>query len=431
MVDLAFVRLWGQLVGAVRWDAARSLATFAYDPGFVKSGLNVAPLQMPLTARAGQVYSFPRLNPDTYHGLPGLLADALPDRFGNQLIDAWLATQGRAAADFSPVERLCYIANRGMGALEFEPQVGNVAGAGAEPVEVAALVELAQQVVGQREAFHVNLRDEAADGLAALLAVGTSAGGARPKAIIAFNEDSGEVRSGQVKAPPGFGYWLLKLDGVRDQALADPQDFGRLEYAYYLMATASGLQMSECRLYEEGPRAHFMTRRFDRTAAGEKLHAQTLCALAHYDYNQPAAYSYEQAFQVMRDLRLPYTAAEQFYRRMVFNVVARNQDDHTKNISFLMDAAGQWQLAPAYDVAYAYQPGNRWTSQHQMALNGKRDGFTRADLRAVAREMNIRGADELIDDVLQQVARWPEFAATAGMSEDRTAAIASAHRQVK
>lgn len=431
MVDLAFVRLWGQQVGAVRWDASRALATFAYDPGFVKSGLNVAQLQMPLTARAGQVYAFPRLNPDTYHGLPGLLADALPDRFGNQLIDAWLATQGRAAADFSPVERLCYVANRGMGALEFEPQMDKGTAAGAEPVEVAALVALAQQVVGQREAFHANLRDGAAEGLAALLAVGTSAGGARPKAIIAFNEDSGEVRSGQVTAPPGFGYWLLKLDGVRDQALADPQDFGRLEYAYSLMARASGLQMSECRLYEEGPRAHFMTRRFDRTAAGEKIHAQTLCALAHYDYNQPAAYSYEQAFQVMRELRLPYTAAEQFYRRMVFNVVARNQDDHTKNISFLMDAAGQWQLAPAYDVAYAYQPGNRWTSQHQMALNGKRDGFTRADLRAVAREMNIRGADELIDDVLTHVARWPEFAATAGMKEERTTAIAAAHRQLK
>ena len=431
MVDLAFVHLWGQLVGAVRWDAARLLATFAYDPAFVKSGLNVAPLQMPLTARAGQVYAFPRLNPDTYHGLPGLLADALPDRFGNQLIDAWLATQGRAAANFSPVERLCYIASRGMGALEFEPQVGNAGGAGAEPVEVAALVELAQQVVGQREAFRVNLRGGAADGLAALLAVGTSAGGARPKAIVAFNEDTGEVRSGQVKAPPGFGYWLLKLDGVRDQALADPRDFGRLEYAYYLMATAGGLQMSECRLYEEGPRAHFMTRRFDRTAAGEKIHAQTLCALAHYDYNQPAAYSYEQAFQVMRDLRLPYTAAEQFYRRMVFNVVARNQDDHTKNISFLMDTAGQWRLAPAYDVAYAYHPGNRWTSQHQMALNGKRDGFTRADLRAVAREMNIRGADELMDDVLRQVARWPEFAAMAGMSKERTAVIANAHRPLK
>jgi hypothetical protein len=188
---------------------------------------------------------------------------------------------------------------------------------------------------------------------------------------------------------PGFGYWLLKLDGVRDQGLADPRDLGRLEYAYYIMAQASGIEMSECRLYEEGPRAHFMTRRFDRTAEGGKLHAQTLCALAHYDYNQPAAYSYEQAFQVMRTLRLPYTAAEQFFRRMVFNVVARNQNDHTKNISFLMDAAGQWQLAPAYDVAYAYQPGNSWTNQHQMALNGKRDNFTRDDLRAVAREMNI------------------------------------------
>jgi serine/threonine-protein kinase HipA len=236
------------------------------------------------------------------------------------------------------------------------------------------------------------------------------------------------VRSGQVTAPPGFGYWLLKLDGVHDQALGDPQDFGRLEYAYYRMAVASGLEMMECRLYEEGPRAHFMTRRFDRTAEGEKLHAQTLCALAHYDYNQPAAYSYEQAFQVMCTLRLPYTAAEQFYRRMVFNVVARNQDDHTKNISFLMEPAGQWRLAPAYDVAYAYQPGNRWTNQHQLALSGKRDSFTRDDLRAVAREMNIKRADDLVDEVLAQVARWPEFAAEAGVNDARTAAVAAAHR---
>ncbi|WP_035560052.1 type II toxin-antitoxin system HipA family toxin [Hymenobacter sp. IS2118] len=429
MVDLALVRLWGQLVGAVRWDATRALATFAYDPAFVRSGLNVSPLTMPLPTRADQVYAFPQLNPETYHGLPGLLADALPDRFGNQLINAWLATQGRNPADFSPVERLCYIANRGMGALEFEPQVGSTA-AGGQSLEVAALVHLAQDVLNQREGFQASLREDAADGLAALLAVGTSAGGARPKAIIAFNEATQEVRSGQVTAPPGFGYWLLKLDGVRDQALADPRDFGRLEYAYYLMATASGLEMSECRLYQEGPRAHFMTRRFDRTAEGHKLHAQTLCALAHYDYNQPAAYSYEQAFQVMRTLRLPYTAAEQFFRRMVFNVVTRNQDDHTKNISFLMDPAGQWRLAPAYDVAYAYQPGNRWTSQHQMSLNGKRDGFIRADLKAVAREMNIRRADDLVADVLAQVARWPDFAAAAGMTEERTTAISAAHRRL-
>ena len=429
MVDLALVRLWGQLLGAVRWDATRALATFAYDPAFVKFGLNVAPLMMPLPTRGDQVYAFPQLNPETYHGLPGLLADALPDRFGNQLINAWLATQGRNPADFSPVERLCYIANRGMGALEFEPQVGGSA-AVTQNLEVESLVHLAQDVLNQREGFHTNLRDETAEGLAALLAVGTSAGGARPKAIIAFNEATGEVRSGQVTAPPGFGYWLLKLDGVHDQALADPQDFGRLEYAYYLMAQASGVQMSESRLYEEGPRAHFMTRRFDRTAAGEKQHAQTLCAMAHYDYNQPAAYSYEQAFQVMRTLRLPYIAAEQFFRRMVFNVMARNQDDHTKNISFLMDPTGHWQLAPAYDVAYAYLPGNRWTSQHQLSLNGKRDGFTRADLKAVAREMNIRRGEELVDEVLAQVARWPEFAAAAGMSEERTTDIAAAHRRL-
>ncbi len=426
MVDLATVRLWGQRVGAVRWDAVRTRATFAFDPAFAKSGLEVAPLIMPLPVRGnGPVYSFSLLNPETYHGLPGLLADSLPDRFGNQLINAWLATQGRSPDDFSPVERLCYIGNRGMGALEFEPSVGN-SPATSQELEVAGLVSLAQQVLDQREAFQVNLRDEATEGLAALLAVGTSAGGARPKAIIAFNEETGVVRSGQVTAPPGFGYWLLKLDGVRDQTLADPQDFGRVEYAYYLMATASGIEMSECRLYEEGPRAHFMTRRFDRTATGGKLHAQTLCALAHYDYSAPS--TYEQAFQVMRRLRLPYTAAEQFFRRMAFNIIARNQDDHTKNVSFLMSQAGKWELAPAYDVAYAYEPGHRWTNQHQMAANGKRSDFTRADLRAVGREMNVAKADDVVDDVLAQVARWPEFATAAGVQPARIKAIGAAHR---
>ena len=348
------------------WNADQSVTTFAYTPAFVRAGLDVAPLKMPLSAGATPVYSFPALNPDTYHGLPGLLAESLPDHFGNQLINNWLATQ--APADFSPVERLCYTANRGMGALEFEPALPSGAAAGSQPVEIAALVELAQEVLNQREGFRVNLRDETAEGLASLLAVGTSAGGGRPKALIAFNETTGEVRSGQVAAPPGYAYWLLKLDGVRDQALADPQDFGHLEYAYYLMATASGVQMSECRLYEEGPRAHFMTRRFDRGADGQKLHAQTLCALAHLDYNQPTAYSYEEAFQVMRQLRLPYVAA-------------RNQDDHTKNTSFLLDSTGQWTLSPAYDVAYAYNLTNRWPRQHQLSVNGKRDGIIRADLR--------------------------------------------------
>ena len=407
------------------------MATFAYTPAFVQAGLDVAPLRMPLAAGSSPVYSFTALNPDTYHGLPGLLADSLPDRFGNQLIDTWLATQGRAPADFSPVERLCYIANRGMGALEFEPALSGGTATGSQPVEIAALVELAQEVLDQREGFRVNLRDEATEGLAGLLAVGTSAGGARPKALIAFNETTGDVRSGQVTAPAGYGYWLLKLDGVRDQALADPQDFGRLEYAYYLMATASGVQMSECRLYEEGPRAHFMTRRFDRGGDGQKLHAQTLCALAHFDFNQPTAYSYEEAFQVMRQLRLSYAAAEQFFRRMVFNVVARNQDDHTKNTAFLLRPTGQWELSPAYDVAYAYNPANRWLRQHQLSVNGKRDGIDRTDLRQVAREMSIRRADELVDEVLTQVARWPEFAATAGVADERMTAVGATHRLLK
>lgn len=428
MVTLATVNLWGQPVGAVNWNADRGVATFAYTPDFIKSGLDVAPLRMPLSAGAAPVYSFPALNDETYRGLPGMLADSLPDRFGNQLINTWLATQGRSTTDFSPVERLCYIANRGMGALEFEPAIGNNTAPGSQPVEIEALVKLAQQVLDQREAFQANLRDETTEGLAALLAVGTSAGGARPKALIAFNDTTQDVRSGQVTAPDGYGYWLLKLDGVRDQTLADPQDFGRVEYAYSLMAAASGVQMTKCRLYEEGPRAHFMTQRFDRTAEGQKLHAQTLCALAHFDYNQPTAYSYEEAFQVMRQLRLPYTAAEQFFRRMVFNVVARNQDDHTKNTSFLLNPEGQWSLAPAYDVAYAYDPVNRWLRQHQLSVNGKRDGFTREDFRQVAQEMNIRRVDDLLDDVLAQVGKWPQFAAAAGINDARTAAIGLTHR---
>lgn len=428
MVTLATVRLWGREVGAVNWDSRRSFATFAYTPEFIQSGLEVAPLRMPLTKGADTVYSFPTLNPETYHGLPGLLADSLPDRFGNQLINTWLATQGRSPADFSPVERLCYIANRGMGALEFEPTLQTGPAASSQPVEISALVELAQTVLDHRSTFQVNLHNDSSGGLASLLAVGTSAGGARPKALIAFNETTGDVRSGQVTAPAGYGYWLLKLDGVHDQTLADPQDFGRLEYAYYLMAVASGVEMTECRLYEEGPRAHFMTRRFDRSIDGQKLHAQTLCALAHLDYNQPTAYSYEEAFQAMRQLRLSYGAAEQFFRRMVFNVVARNQDDHTKNTSFLLDPTGQWSLSPAYDVAYAYNPTNRWLRQHQLSINGQRDTIRRADLQHVAREMNIRRADDLIDEVLTQTDRWPEFALQAGVTEERMHSVRATFR---
>ncbi|MGE3345155.1 MAG: type II toxin-antitoxin system HipA family toxin [Vicinamibacterales bacterium] len=428
---IAEVRLWGSTIGAVAMVDGRDHAAFEFTPEFSRSGIEVAPLMMPL---GSLVYEFPTLPRAAFHGLPGMLADSLPDRFGNALIDAWLATQGRAPASFTPVERLCYTGSRGMGALEYRPALGPRAGQ-STPVDVEALVQLASDVLTRHEIAGGRLDDDDSNGLTDILAVGTSAGGARAKAVIAWNPQTHEVRSGQVAAGEGFQYWLLKFDGVagnRDKELDDPQGYGVIEYAYSLMAEAAGLTMTECRLLEEHGRRHFMTRRFDRDAAGRKLHMASLGALAHFDYNQPGAYGYEQAFQVMRTLGLPMSALEEQFRRMVFNIVGRNQDDHVKNIAFLMDKAGTWSLAPAFDVTYSYNPAGAWTSAHQMTVNGKRDGFTRDDLRAVAQVAGLkRGrADAIADEVTAAVRRWPEFAAAAGLGEEVTAAIGNAHRVI-
>lgn len=425
----ARVRLWGTDIGAVRWDAGQGLGFFQYEPAFLPSGIQVAPLTMPLD---GAVHSFPALSRDSFHGLPGLLADALPDRYGHALLDAWLATQGRLPGSADPVERLCYTGRRGMGALEFEPaeELGAEEG---RPLEVAALVDLASAVLSDRQAFVTRLGDdEDARAVHDILRVGTSAGGARAKAVVAWNPDTGEVRSGQADPRQGFSDWLLKFDGVegnRDRELADPQGHGLIEYAYAGMAQAAGLELSECRLLREGGRAHFITRRFDRTAAG-KLHLQSLGALAHLDYNQPGAHSYEQALLVMRRLGLPMAALEQQFRRMVFNLVARNQDDHVKNIAFLMDKRGRWSLSPAFDVTWAYNPAGAWTGRHQMSVNGRRDDFTREDLRACARSQSLRRTlvDEVLDQVLEAVRRWPSFAGIAGVDEQRQQAIGASHR---
>lgn len=353
----AEVQLWGRTIGAVSLEDGRETATFEYLPAFVGSGIELAPLRMPLARR---VYTFSELPQKAFHGLPGLLADSLPDRFGDALIDQWLAMQGRAPASFSAVERLCYIGGRGMGALEFKPVQGPKLRK-SSPVDVAALVALASEV--QRKGLKASLRSAARRrALEDILRVGTSAGGARAKAVIAWNPKSNEVRSGQVEAGAGFGYWLLKFDGVsgnKDKELEDPKGYGAIEYAYALMAQAAGVTMSECRLLEENGRRHFMTRRFDRLTDGGKLHMQSLGSLAHYDYNLPGAYSYEQALQVIRQLGLPMAAVEEQFRRMLFNVVARNQDDHVKNIAFLMDREGRWSLAPAFDVTYSYNPAGR------------------------------------------------------------------------
>lgn len=416
-------------MGAVSWDQEKGFATFEYAPSFLRHGLDVAPLTMPLDrALIGTTqYDFRTLPRITYMGLPGMLADALPDRFGNDVINAWLARQGRTPESFNAVERLCYTGKRAMGALEFSP-ILNKSLEESVPIEVSQLVQLAQSVVKDRAGLHGDLSSDTSDALLDILRVGTSAGGNRPKAIIALNDATNEVRSGQVDAPEGFDYWVLKFDGVRENTLGDPAGYGRVEYAYHLMALAIGIEMTECRLLEEGGRAHFMTRRFDRQSGKGKLHLQSLCAIAHYDFNSPGSYSYEQAFQVNRELKLPYSDMEQLYRRMLLNVVARNQDDHTKNIAYLMDKEGEWRLSPAFDVLYSYNPRGAWTDRHQMSISGKTDDFSRSDLLRVGNEMGIRDGKHLLDEVVEEVSNWPKYAMEAGVDQSRIEAVGSLHR---
>ncbi len=417
MSTIAEVRLWGRTIGAVTLEDGRDYAAFQYEPAFAGSGIEVSPVTMP---PGNTVHEFPALPRNTFHGLPGLLADSLPDRFGNALIDAWLATQGRQPDSFNAVERLCYTGTRGMGALEFVPNIGPRPQR-AQKIEIDALVQLASEVLQHRGGLQASFAGRRrAQALQDILRVGTSAGGARAKAVIAWNPASGEVRSGQIEAGSGFEYWLLKFDGVagnKDRELEDPQGYGAIEYAYYLMATAAGITMPECRLLEENQRRHFMSRRFDRGAGGDRLHMQSLGALAHFDYNHAGAYAYEQAFLVMRQLGLPMAAVEQQFRRMVFNVIARNQDDHVKNIAFLMDKAGHWSLSPAFDMTYSYNPAGSWTAQHQMTINGKRDGFVLADLQTCARSslMKRGRVEAIVDEVRAVVAQWPDYADRAGV----------------
>ena len=430
MSTLAEVKLWGRTIGAVSLEDGSPHAAFEYDREFAGSGIQVAPLMMPL---GEGVHVFPDLPRGTFHGLPGLLADSLPDRFGNALIDAWLATQGRTPESFNAVERLCYTGTRGMGALEFAPAIGPRPQR-ATTIEIDALVRLASDVLSQRAGLESSLaREKRAAALGDILRVGTSAGGARAKAVIAWNRVTHEVRSGQIEAGTGFDYWLLKFDGVtgnKDKELEDPKGYGAIEYAYSLMAQTAGITMSECRLLEENGRRHFMTRRFDRLDGGAKLHMQSLVALAHYDFNHTGAYAYEQALLAIRRLGLPMEAVEEQFRRMAFNIVARNQDDHVKNIAFLMDKAGRWALSPAFDVSYSYNPNGDWTARHQMMMNGKRDGFALEDFRACAKSavMKRGRAEMIVEEVRAAVKRWPEFAEKAGVAEVWRGQIAVAHR---
>ena len=418
MTTVAEVRLWGRTIGAVSLEDGEEVAAFEYDPAFAQSGIEISPVTMPLSRR---VHTFPELSRRTFYGLPGLLADSLPDKFGHVLIDAWLATQGRQPDSFNVIERLCYTGERGMGALEFAPATGPKARQ-AGRIQIDRLVELASDILTHRNTLQASFADESSEqAMADILRVGTSAGGARAKAVIAWNPSTNEVRSGQIPAGEGFEHWLLKFDGVsgnRDKELEDPQGYGVIEYAYYRMARDCGIDMSECRLFEENGRRHFMTRRFDRLAGGEKLHMQSLCALAHYDFNLAGAYGYEQALLVIRQLGLPMQAIEQQFRRMVFNIVARNQDDHVKNIAFLMDKAGEWSLAPAFDMTYSFNPSGAWTARHQMTLNGKRDDFVLEDFKACAKAASMkRGrAETILAEVQETVSRWPDYAEEAGVN---------------
>ncbi len=417
MSTQATVRLWDTDVGYISLAEDGQFSDFEYDRDFLCSGIELSPLHMRL---ASQVYRFPELNLRSFHGLPGLLADSLPDKFGNAIIDTWLAATGRKPESFNSVERLCYIGTRGMGALEFRPDTRK-GRPGSSPIHVARLVDLASEILTHRSSLDTvfaNRKDDQA--LKEILRVGTSAGGARAKALIAWNPKTNEVRSGQLTAPIGFEYWLMKFDGVshnRDKELADPEGYGAVEYAYHRMAKDTGISMMPCRLFEENGRRHFMTKRFDRADDGAKMHMQSLAALAHYDFNMAGAYGYEQALMAMEELGLDRETRVQLFRRMVFNIVARNQDDHVKNIAFLMDRKGKWSLSPAFDVTYSFNPSGDWTSAHQMTLNGKRDGFAMDDFESCGKRARLKQgeAKSIVTEVQSIVSRWQDYADEAGV----------------
>lgn len=413
-MNTAYVKIWGELVGAVAWNEVTGLAAFEYDSKFKNLNWDLAPLQMPIHSGKNK-FEFPSLRKkgegelDTFKGLPGLLADALPDRYGNDLINMWLAGQGRPPDSMNPVELLCFIGTRGMGALEFEP-VTLKESKRPFSIEIESLVDIAKRMLSKKETFVTNLQKDEEQAMMEILRVGTSAGGARPKAVIAYNEKTGEVKSGQTNASKGFEHWLIKLDGVSDVQLGTSHGYGRVEMAYYNMAIACRIEMMPSRLLEENGRAHFMTRRFDRDEGSNKHHIQTFCALKHFDYNAVTSFSYEQLFQTMRELKLPYSAAEQMFRRMVFNVLARNCDDHTKNFSFRLRKDDKWELAPAYDLCHAYQPNHKWVSQHALSVNGKRNNITREDLLIIGKSIKNKKAEAVIREINDTVSQWKRFA---------------------
>lgn len=431
MVDYAYVKIWGKLVGVVRWIPERNLASFQYDKSFLSNNWDLSPLKMPIN-NGTRVYSFPELlkekdsEYDTFKGLPGLLADSLPDKYGNKLIDLWLAQNGRPTGSMNPVEKLCFIGSRGMGALEFEPAQIKT-GKNTFPIEISGLIDIAKKILSDRETFATNFNKDERRAMQEIIKVGTSAGGARPKVLIAYNTKTGELLSGQTSVPKGFEHWLLKLDEVSDEQFGESKGWGRIEYAYYLMAKECRIEMTECKLLEENKRAHFMTKRFDREGHNTRHHIQTLCGIQHFDYNDMHGYSYEQVFQTMRQLKLKYPEAEQMFRRMVFNVLATNYDDHTKNFSFILKKDGQWGLSPAYDVCYSYNPTNQWLLQQTLSINGKRNNITQSDLMTIAKANNIKKGETIISEINNVVKNWGDFAGSAKVRDDKINEIKSNH----
>ena len=423
-VQDARVLLWGTQIGAVSWIEEDKLGVFQYTPEFVGSGIQPAPFMMPLRVPA---YQFPGLS-DTFKGLPGMLSDSLPDKFGTSVINAWLARQGRSEDDFSPVERLCVIANRGMGALEFEPAIPFAAPVD-DLLEIEKLVELTNEILNEKKNVSVKLdQDDNREALATLVRVGTSAGGARAKAIVDWNPSTGEFRSGQIKNPEGFEHWIIKFDGVgnkEERAIISPQGYGKIEFVYSELARLAGINMPKTHLYHEGGRSHFMVKRFDRNESGDKIHMQSLGAIRHVDFNSPGIYSYEETLISMKQLELPVSDLEEFFRRAVFNVFARNNDDHVKNVAFLMDRRGQWRLSPAYDLTFACDPGNYWLRRHQMTINGKAENFDLQDLEMLGSLAGLKKKKtlEVIKRVWEAIKSWRKLAEIQGIDPQRTDAI--------
>ncbi len=427
-MNVAEVKIWGELAGAVAWDEKSGFANFEYDPKFKNLSWDLSPLKMPINSTK-KIINFPELRKNkhgefgTYKGLPGLLADALPDNYGNQLINIWLAQQGRPQNSMNPIEMLCFIGSRGMGALEFEPATIKESKK-TFSIEINSLVAIAQKMLSKKEAFTTNLQKDEEKAVMDILKIGTSAGGARPKAVIAFNKKTGEVKSGQTKAPQGFEHWLIKLDGVSNIQLGESKGYGRVEMAYYNMAKACGIDIMPSQLLEENGRAHFITKRFDRDGGETKHHIQTFCALKHFDFNQINSFSYEQLFQTMRELKLTYQDTEQMFRRMVFNVIARNCDDHTKNFSFRLKKDEKWELAPAYDVCHAYRPGSEWVSQHALSVNGKRNNISKKDLMVIGESIKCKKSAHIIAEINDEINQWTKYANNVDVNPELRDAIA-------